>query len=249
MLAAAALAIAACCSFAAVPKAAKEAVVIVVSPAGSDSAPGTRERPFHSLERAQHAVREVNSEHDVTVMLEDGIYRLTRPLLFTALDGGRNGHRVFWMAADNAKPVVSGAMQVSGWKIFDKQRQIYVADIPIGTDSRQLWIDGHLASGTSIEVPRSAVEFTTEGIILKDARFDYLAELPNQGSMEVESTGFFTDRFSPVEKISGHTLVMKQPAWDNNIWGYDSISSPYHPELSHLYLSNSLAFLSQPGQW
>lgn len=42
---------------------------------------------------------------------------------------------------------------------------------------------------------------------------------------------------------------MKQPAWNNNIWGYDDIDAPYHPELSHLYLSNSLAFLTLPGQW
>ncbi len=42
---------------------------------------------------------------------------------------------------------------------------------------------------------------------------------------------------------------MKQPAWNNNIWGYDTLNSPYHPELSHLFLANSLAFISQPGQW
>ncbi len=86
-------------------------------------------------------------------------------------------------------------------------------------------------------------------LFLKDARFDYLAKLPDQGRLEVESTGFFTDRFSPVDRVSGRTLVMKQPAWDNNIWGYDSMSSPYHPELSHLFLANSLGLLSQPGQW
>jgi hypothetical protein len=88
-----------------------------------------------------------------------------------------------------------------------------------------------------------------DGVVFKDARFDYLTKLPDQGRLEVESTGFFTDRFSPVDRVSGRTLVMKQPAWDNNIWGYDSMSSPYHPELSHLFLANSLGLLSQPGQW
>ena len=177
------------------------------------------------------------------------MYRLTQPLLFTALDGGRNGHHVFWLAADGAKPVISGAIPVIGWKLFDKQKQIYVADVPVGTDSRQLWVNDKLASRASIEIPRSSVEFTMEGITLKDEHLDYLARLPEQGRMEVESTGFFTDRFSPVEAISGRTLKMKQPAWNNNIWGYDTLNSPYHPELSHLYLINSLTFLSQPGQW
>ena len=133
--------------------------------------------------------------------------------------------------------------------MFDKGRQIYVADIPTGADTGQLWVNDMLASRASVEVPRSVLEFTREGIVLKDARYDYLAKLPDQNRLEVESTGFFTDRFSPVERVSGRTLVMKQPAWDNNIWGYDSMSSPYHPELSHLFVANSLGLLSQPGQW
>jgi hypothetical protein len=216
---------------------------------GSDFGPGTVERPFQSLEHAQQTVRTINADHDVTVQLADGFYRLSRPLIFTALDGGRNGHHVVWTAAADASPVISGATAVTGWTLFDKERQIYVADVPQGVDSRQLWVDDKLASRASIEIPRSTVEFTTDGIVLKDARYDYLAKLPDQGRLEIESTGFFTDRFSPVEKVAGRTLVMKQPAWDNNIWGYDSISSPYHPELSHLFLINSLAFLSQPGQW
>ena len=226
-----------------------DAVVVAVSPTGSDTAPGTVERPFQSFERAQQAVRRINQDHDVTVQLADGVYRLARPLVFTALDGGRNGHRVSWTAAAGASPVISGAIPVTGWTLFDKERQIYVADIPAGADARQLWVDDKLASRASIEIPRSAVEFTKDGIVLKDGRYDYLDKLPDQDRLEVESTGFFTDRFSPVEKISGRTVAMKQPSWNNNIWGYDSMSSPYHPELSHLFLINSLGLLSQAGQW
>jgi len=233
----------------AAPKPAKDALVIAVSPAGDDLAAGTREKPFRSLQRAQQAVRKVNFDHDVNVELADGMYRLTVPLLFTVLDGGRNGHHVSWTAAQGAKPVISGANAVTGWKLFDKEKQIYVADVPVGANSRDLWVDGKLASRGSIEVPRADVEFTAEGITVRDAKYDYLAGLTDQARLEVESTGFFTDRFSPVEKVAGRTLVMKQPAWNNNVWGYDSMSSPYHPELSHLYISNSLAFVSKPGQW
>jgi hypothetical protein len=233
----------------AAPKSNKDTVIIAVSQMGSDLAPGTRGKPFQSLQRAQKAVRETNSDHDVTVELGDGVYRLSAPLLFTAFDGGRNGHHVSWTAAQGARPVISGADVVTDWRLFDKEKQIYVADVPPGTDSRDLWINDKLASRASIEVPRSDVEFTSEGIVFKDAKYDYLARLTDQNTLEVESTGFFTDRFSPVGKIVGRTLVMKQPAWNNNIWGYDSLSSPYHPELSHLYLCNSLAFLSKPGQW
>jgi hypothetical protein len=230
-------------------KAPEDAVVIVVSPQGDDSAAGSPDAPFRSLERAQLAVRQVNTEHDVTVELKDGIYRLERPLLFAARDGGRNGHHVAWVAADSAHPVVSGAIPVTGWKLFDKQRQIYVADTPVGLDSRQLWVNGTLSPRTSIEIPRADVEFTRQGMVLKDARYDYLAKLPEQDRMEVDATGFFTKRISPVERVENRTLVMQQPAWDNNLWGYDTVSRPYGPEFAHLFLANSLAFLTESGQW
>ncbi len=214
-------------------------VIIAVSPTGDDNATGTADHPFQTLERAQRAVREINADHDVTVQLATGIYRLQRSLIFTALDGGRNGHHVTWTAATDASPVISGAIPVTGWTLFDKDKQIYVANVPVGTDSRQLWVDDKLATIASIEIPRSAVDFTLEGITFKDPTYDYLAKLPDQNRLMLESTGFFTDRFSPVEKVTNRTsaaaltLVMKQPAWNNNLWGYDDIDAPYHPELSH----------------
>src|SRR5665213_3546911 len=137
LMAAAAL-MSATCAWA-VQRLSKDAVVIAVSPGGSDAAAGTVEHPFKTVERAQQAVRLVNSEHDVVVQLGDGVYRLRKPLCFAAMDGGRNGHLVVWRAAEGARPVLSGAMAVTGWKLFDREKQIYVVDTPAGVDTRQLW--------------------------------------------------------------------------------------------------------------
>jgi hypothetical protein len=49
--------------------------------------------------------------------------------------------------------------------------------------------------------------------------------------------------------ITGRTLFMQQPAWDNNTWGYDALHAPVGSETAHLYLSNSLAFLEKPEQF
>ena len=224
-------------------------VIIAVSPLGNDGASGTPDKPFQSLQRAQQAVRTYNAAHNVTVELASGIYRLSTPLLFTALDGGQHLHHVVWQAEPGAKPVLSGAMPVTGWKLYDDGRHIYVADVPTGVDARQLWINDKLGTRGSIEIPRGDVTFTPEGITWNDPKYDYLTKLPGQDRLEVESTGFFTDRFSPVAKIDNREMLMKQPAWNNNIWGYDTLNSPYHPELSHLFLINSLAFISKPGDW
>ncbi len=224
-------------------------VLIAVSPTGSDSAAGTLQAPFRTLQRAQQAVRLSNGSHNVEVQLAAGVYRLQRPLIFTAQDGGRNGHHVRWMAAPGAHPVLSGAIRITGWKLFDRSRQIYVASTPAHLDSRELWVNDELAPVASIEIPRSSVAFTMQGIVLKDPNYAYLAKLPAQNRMQIVATGFFTKRISPVENIVGNSITMQQPAWRNNVWGYDTIEKPFHPELAHLYLENSLAFLKQPGQW
>jgi len=226
-----------------------DAVVIAVSPSGSDVADGTAAHPFQTLERAQRAVRAVNCEHDVVVRLADGMYRLERPLVFTAKDGGCDGHRVEWEATDGARTVVSGATRVTGWKTFDQQRQIYVADVPVGIDSRQLWVNDKLASRTSGEIPRSAVRFTRQGIIVTGPVLDDLVKTPDQNRLEIVADGFFTHRISPVDRIDGDTLVMKEPAWQNNLWGYDTVERPFGSQFAHLYIANSLALLRQPGQW
>lgn len=227
----------------------RDAVTIAVSPKGNDNAAGTVEAPFLTIERAQIAVRELDSDHDVIVIIAGGTYRLVQPLIFAAQDGGRNGHHVLWTAAEGEHPVISGAIPVTGWKVFDKQKGIYVADTPVGLDTRQLWINDRLAKRTSVEIKRSDVTFTAQGIVFKDAKYDYLSKLKDQDRAEIDARGFFTNRISPIAKFDGHTLIMKQPAWNNNIWGYDTIDDPFGSEFAQLFLSNSLDLLNERGEW
>jgi hypothetical protein len=230
-------------------KSSSDEVTIAVSPMGDDRGPGTVEHPFRTLERAQNAVRRVNAEHDVRVQLDDGVYRIRRPLKFAAADGGRNGHYVEWAAVTDAHPVISGAISIRKWKLFDKDRDIYVADTPPGLDSRELWVADKLAQVARVEIQRSDVEFTSVGMLLRGAKYDWLGNVTQANRVELRVTGFFTERIAPASSISGRMLTMKQPGWDNNLWGYDTIEKPFHPSLSHLYLANSLAFLNAPGQW
>ena len=65
----------------------------------------------------------------------------------------------------------------------------------------------------------------------------------------MQSTGWFTNRISPVDKIAGRKLLMQQPAWDNNTWGYDALNAPVGAETAHLFLNNALAFLRRPRQF
>lgn len=226
-----------------------DAVVIAVSPKGDDAANGTTEHPFRTLGRAQEAVRQANNMHDVVVRVGDGVYRVDQSLLFRARDGGQNEYTVMWQAAEGAHPVVSGAVRVTGWRKWDASRGIYVADVPFGTNARQLWVNNEMVPMASVELRRNDWTFTRQGMVLKVSATNPLEKLEQAHRLELRATGFFTERVSPVERVEGDRLVMRQPAWDNNLWGYDTVEKPFHPELSHLYLVNALQLISKPGEW
>ncbi len=225
-----------------------DAFVIAVSPGGSDAADGSAAHPFQTVERAQRAVREHNGAQNVTVQLADGTYRLGKPLRFAALDGGQGGHVVTWEAAPGAHPVLSGAIPVTGWRLSDARLHIWVADTPRGLDARQLWVAGHLAPMAEVELSRKDYTFTREGLTAK-ATAPSFPELQRDTRLELRATGFFTERISPIDHVGAQGMVMRQPAWDNNLWGYDTMEKPYHPESSHLFLANSPRLIREPGQW
>ncbi len=182
----------------------------------------------------------------MTVQVAGGTYRLGAPLTFSAADSGRPGHPVRWTAAPDASPIVSGGNEVHGWSVQDKAKNIYVADVPVGSDSRQLYVNGAAAPRAAITIARSALTATADGFTINDPNLAYLASLPEQNRIEVESENSFTDRYTPVQKIEGNAITMQQPAWDNNNFGYDVVSHPFAG--GTLLLENSYAFL-QSGQW
>jgi len=73
-----------------------------VAPGGSDAAPGTLERPFATLRRAQQAAREARGREPVTVSLREGTHYLPEPLVFTVEDSGTQAAPVEALLADHA---------------------------------------------------------------------------------------------------------------------------------------------------
>jgi hypothetical protein len=231
----------------AAPAHAAGTVTIAVSPTGNDSNPGTADQPVATPARAQQLARAQSATNDVIVQLAGGTYRLTSPLTFTGADSPGAGHQVTWQAAAGQTPILSGGQQVTGWSVRDAAANIYVASVPKGTDSRQLFVDGSLAPRAAISLSRNDVQITTAGMTITNPALNYLATLPEQNRIEVESQNSFTDRFAPVDHISGNAITMQQPAWNNNNWGYDTLAKPFGG--GQMFLENSYNFLSSAGQW
>jgi hypothetical protein len=200
-----------------------------VSPNASGEA-CTKAHPCPLL-TAQEEVRKKlasgRSRH-IEVLLADGIYRLRAPLQFEAEDSGLPGSPVVWRAQSGAHPILSGAGRVTGWKEVDKSQHLWAAKVPLGSNTRQIYIDGHeapIAQASSEELGfRSLWKVTPTGYALSpnsaeavwfatlsasqaaDVEFDYLLEDPP-----------FTEWRCRVKSVagSGTTIEMAQPCWDN----------------------------------
>jgi hypothetical protein len=229
------------------PAAAAVMTTLVVSPAGSGTACSSAQ-PC-SLAQAQAAVRASapSMTGDIVVQLAGGTYTLSAPLTFTAADSGTGGHAVSWQAASGARPVISGGQKVTGWTVADSGQNIWRAAVGTGFDTRQLYVDGRLATRARTQVNRGDFTASATGLSFTNGALSYLNNLANKSRVEVESVDSFTDRYVPVQTIAGNTLTMQQPAWNNNTWGYDTLSRPFRA--GPMYLTNAREFLDSAGEW
>lgn len=226
--------------------------MIHVAPTGDDSAPGTESEPA-SLDRAAELVRSLNGDmrSDIEVLLADGTYRLQAPIRLTAADSGSNGFAVRWRAADGAHPILSGSMRITGWTLVDPVNGIFAAPVPDGSATRNLYVDGRSAPRARRRFLRPAASAFGPAGLTMTAEMDFLRDLTPEQLADVEIRGLnsFTDRYNRVDSISadGTTLLMNQPAWANNIWGWDHLGQPFHE--GGFFAENALAFLDADNEW
>jgi len=92
-----------------------------VSLDGSDTNPGTQEKPFATLQRARDAIRELNKssnlpEGGVTVWIQPGTYYLNEPLTLSNEDSGSESAPIVYRGQPGGKVRIVGGKQVKGFK-------------------------------------------------------------------------------------------------------------------------------------
>jgi hypothetical protein len=215
---------------------------IYVSPSGSDDNPGTAASPVQTLQKAQQLVRRSNANmtSDITVTLADGYYRMTSPLTLDASDSGTNGHDVVWTAAAGAHPAVVGSTQIKGWSQVAGSDNVWVAQGPAGIQTRQLYVDGTRAVRATGAVPSAATLASWKD---PSGGFPPTVELVYVGGW-----GPWTEGRCPVASVTGGTINMAQPCWDNstkrgnNNVGPGSVGAATRAE-------NAYQLLDTPGEW
>ncbi|MFE5052349.1 right-handed parallel beta-helix repeat-containing protein [Streptomyces sp. NPDC056637] len=180
-----------------------------------------------SVEGAKDRVRHLTPSgraRDVVVELDDGTYRLDKPLEFGPEDSGRGAHRVTWTAARGAHPVLSGALKVTHWTLHDKDKNIWEAPLPKGLDTRQVYVDGKRAPISQATPGELNLSFAASsgGYTTTPATWgpDLLAAVGADALRRVEfvytgGNGPWTQSRCRIESVRSATLLMQQPCWGN----------------------------------
>ena len=120
-----------------------------VSPGGNDAWSGRlaapnadkTDGPVASLAGARDAVRRLKKTRQaagpVTVVIQNGTYRLRQPVVFGPEDGGTEKAPVVYRAAAGARPVFSGGRLIGGFKVRDDGT--WVAKVPGAGVGRDKW--------------------------------------------------------------------------------------------------------------
>ncbi len=140
------------------------AILLYVSPRGSDANTGTRARPFATLERARDAARSLRSSpagigKSVTVRLGGGLYLLPRTFVLRPEDGASPAGLVTYEAEDGETPVVSGGVLIRQWRAAEfNGRNVWRGEVPnAGSEIdgvHELWVNGK--RGSNARFPRQS---------------------------------------------------------------------------------------------
>ena len=137
-----------------------------VAPDGSDRNPGTRDKPFATLERARDEVRAMRArtrEKEITVNVQGGVYRLSRTLVFSLADSAGADSRTVFQAAPGETPVLTSAHPITGWRKAEKlpegfppaaHGKVWVAEVPAHPGQGGRWMFKTLYAGDK-RLPRA----------------------------------------------------------------------------------------------
>lgn len=117
---------------------------IYISPNGSDAHPGTAAQPLATLGAARDALRASGQlgQQPCKVILQEGVYRMSEPLVLTPQDSGAEGAEVIYMAAEGAEVTLTGALTLDlNWTPW--KDSIYRAKLDSSEFIDQLFVNGN----------------------------------------------------------------------------------------------------------
>jgi parallel beta-helix repeat protein len=231
-----------------------------VSPKGADTNPGTKARPFASLERARDVARAAKHDAPLTIWLRGGDYRRTTTFALSSADSGTAVAPVVYRAMPGERVRIVGGVPVS------KFRKWHGAILRADLRAQGITNYGEILSRGMGRPNLAALELFFNGQPMTLARW------PNTGwAYTAVATRDKAQSQFAYEGERAARWVKAPDAWVHGYWYYDwadhyeritSIDTAHHvidtaaPNPSYGYrggqrwqLVNVLEELDEPGEW
>ncbi len=223
------------------------AAPIHVSPAGSNGADGTRDKPFATVDAALNAARKAHAakpDEAVTIALAGGRYELGGPIRLSPADSG-----IAIRASEGQEPVLSGGRRLTGWQRDGERKNLWTLPIP-AVRSGQWYFHQLFVNGQRAQRARTPNEgfFRTEGrlgntspITLPFRAGDLKPEWAQLPEARLIMLMKWTDLQVPITAVDPALNVAKLPGGPRPFW-MDEPDARY-------WVENVPDALDQPGEW
>ena len=198
---------------------------IFVSTQGSDESDGSKASPFKTIKRAQEEVRKLNENMtgDIVVNIAGGEYVLNETLTFDERDGASGDYKIRYVSDENA--LISGGEKLSGFELFDEEKEVYRVKVPEGATFRQLYVNGEkmIRSDTESNYKTRIVgasRYKKDGTLIPEWNnngADETLEKADYGEIYIRSCEF--PEFKNLKDVEIHIIS----AWTKNILRVESV--------------------------
>jgi hypothetical protein len=132
------------------PDSGARATEYYVAPTGRDENPGTKIKPFATIQRARDETRKVVAKGlkaNVNVWIRGGTYTLPDVIVFGPEDSGTDQYSITYQAVPGEEPVISSGVEIVNWR----KPETMLGDLPVPAEGN-VWV---------ADVPESLGRFRT----------------------------------------------------------------------------------------
>ncbi len=225
---------------------------VYVSPGGDDANPGTEEKPFHSIARAQKAIRETQTAEkgNKEVHLLAGEYFLTEPLRIGPDDGGSvaDGYQQVFYEGHDA--VISGGRRITDFREIEPG--LVAANVPDAKawSFRDLYVNdrrcvrARFPNEGWLHVKQAGEDRRTNFFFNAD---DGLAPVRDLDGVELVFLHDWSVTRTPVKSIDTENLQLTVPIKIGGSLAFWAIDG-FEPHARY-FLENSVEYLDAAGEW
>lgn len=201
------------------------------------------------------SVKDNEAVTGICVELDQSEYLLYNPIELTnAHTGGKN--LIFTSSREGETVALSGGVQIKGFELFDRAKDIYRAPVQAGVNSRQLYVDGvkavrarskgELSDCTNLGKTSQEWGLLTSDISIMDYKYPIEIELKFHDKWTCRMVmPDFVQKYSEDRVKIGFNVSYETPYsfWHNFIYNNNTpIDTP-------VYIENAYELLDECGEW